>query len=214
MTSTLIFGGTFDPVHYGHIRSARLLLDFFEEARLVMIPCQVPPHRPQPAVNAWHRANMLNLAVSEDQMICVDDCELHREGKSFTFDTLKLYRARFPDEPLFFVLGYDSWVTLTTWYRWQELTDLAHLIVLTRPGGRIVESEELRLCSVGKVVDLDAISCNSGNVIRLTLEQFDISATRVREALVGRQDIAEWVPVPVMNYIAENNLYRDIHVST
>ena len=77
-----------------------------------------------------------------------------------------------------------------------------------------MESEELRLWSVGKVVDLDAISCNSGNVIRLTLEQFDISATRVREALVGRQDIAEWVPVAVMKYISENHLYRDMHVST
>ena len=214
MTTTLIFGGTFDPVHNGHIRSARTLLDFFEEARLVMIPCQVPAHRPQPEVNAWHRANMLNLAVSDDQMIFVDDCELHREGKSFTFDTLKLYRAQFPDEPLFFILGYDSWVTLTTWYRWQELTDLAHLIVLTRPGGNVVESEELRLWSAGKVVDLDEISRNSGNVIRLTLEQFDISATWVREALVGGQDIAEWVPAAVMNYISENRLYRDRHVST
>ena len=214
MTATLIFGGTFDPVHFGHIGSARSLLDFFDEARLVMIPCKVPPHRPQPAVNGLHRANMLNLAVSDDQMIWVDDCELHREGKSFTFDTLRLYRARFPDAPLFFVLGYDSWVTLTTWYRWQELTDLAHLIVLSRPGGRVVESDELRLWSLGKVINPDAISLKSGNVIRLTLEQFDISATRVREALVARQDIAEWLPAAVINYISENQLYRDRHVST
>ena len=103
MTATLIFGGTFDPVHYGHVRSAKALCDQFDDAKVVMIPCQIPPHRPQPAAPGEDRLRMLELATENEPDITVDDIELKREGKSFTFDTLAEYRAKVGEQPLYFV---------------------------------------------------------------------------------------------------------------
>lgn len=214
MTATLIFGGTFDPVHFGHVLSARALGECFDDARVVMIPCQVPPHRSQPAVKARHRLKMLELAVAEEPMITVDDCELKREGKSFTFDTLSMYRAQLPDTPLCFVLGNDSWVTLTTWYRWRELINLAHLVVLARPGETVAESDELQDWAAGRLAEPDVISRQAGSVVKLTLEQFDISATNVRKALSEGQSVSDYVPADVINYITENQLYRNTHDRT
>ena len=214
MTATLIFGGTFDPVHFGHLRSALALLDLFDDAQLVMIPCQIPPHRPQPAADEKHRLNMLNLAVEEERSITIDDCELRREGKSFTFDTLRMYRKRWPDAPHYFVLGGDAWVTLTTWYRWQELINFAHLTVLTRPGEPMIESPELKSWAGPITAELDAISAKAGNVVRLTLKPIEMSATAVRTALAEGRSVADCVPNNVINYIQANRLYRKSHDGT
>ena len=214
MTTTLIFGGTFDPVHYGHLCSARSLLGLFHDAQLVMIPCQIPPHRSRPVVHAKHRLIMLNKAVGEERSIIVDDCELKRKGLSYTFDTLKIYRELRPEAPLYFVLGSDAWVTLTTWYRWQELVNFSHLVVLTRPGESFQEPPELRNWAEPKTAELEHISAKAGSVIRLTLEQVDLSATAVRAALAKGNSVAEWVPKNVMDYIKENRLYRKPHDST
>ena len=211
MTVTLIFGGTFDPVHFGHLRSALALLDLFDDAQLVMIPCEIPPHRPRPAANGKHRLNMLNLAVEEERSIVIDDCELRREGESFTFDTLRMYRKRWSDAPLYFVLGSDAWVTLTSWYRWQELINFAHLTVLNRPGEPVSESPELNSWAGPITAELGAISGKAGNVVRLTLEQFEMSATAVRTALARGRSVADCVPKNVINYIQANRLYRNSH---
>ena len=213
MTATLIFGGTFDPVHFGHLRSAHRVLELFREAKLVMIPCQIPPHRSQPAVHGKHRLNMLNMAVGEERSITVDDCELKRIGKSYTFDTLKIYRKRWPETPLYFLLGSDAWVTLTTWYRWQELINFSHLVVLTRPGESVAESSELRNWAEPKTAELSHISAKAGNVVRLTLEQVELSATVVRAAMAQGQSVAGWIPNNVIDYIRTNRLYRNQHES-
>ena len=208
MTTTLIFGGTFDPVHFGHILSARALLEYFHDARLVMIPCQIPPHRAQPAAQGKHRLNMLKMAVEKEKYITIDDCELKREGKSYTYDTLKMFRKRLPDKGIYFVLGSDAWATLTEWYRWQELINHAHLLVLARPGDFVSESAILSAWAGPRTLELKQISAKAGNVIRLTLDQVEISASLIREALTRGQSISSWVPNNVANYIHRNLLYR------
>ena len=214
MTTTLIFGGTFDPVHYGHLRSARSLLGLFHDAQLVMIPCQIPPHRSRPVVQARHRLMMLNKAVGEERSIIVDDCELKRKGTSYTFDTLKMYRERWPEAPLYFVLGSDAWVTLTTWYRWHELVNYSHLVVLTRPGQSFQEPSELCNWAEPKTAELENISAKAGHVIRLKLEQVELSATAVRAALAQGESVADWIPKNVIDYIQKYRLYRNPYDST
>ena len=125
-----------------------------------------------------------------------------------------MYRAQLPDTPLCFVLGNDSWVTLTTWYRWRELINLAHLVVLARPGETVAESDELQDWAAGRLAEPDVISRKAGSVVKLTLEQFDISATNVRKALSEGQSVSDYVPADVINYITENQLYRNTHDRT
>lgn len=207
MTPTLVFGGTFDPVHNGHIRSAKALLKEFKDAKLVMIPCQIPPHRPQPIASAQARLAMLNLAVEGDAQISVDDCELEREGKSLTVDTLTAYREAEPEAALYFVMGSDAWVTLPGWYRWQELTDLAHLIVLTRPGEQVDEPGELEDWANGKETSLDQVEGKAGNIVKLTLEQVPVSATCVRRAIHEGRGVNDLLTAKVIHYIDQEKLY-------
>lgn len=208
MTSTLVFGGTFDPVHFGHLRSALALLACFDEARLVMIPCQIPPHRPQPAASAIDRLEMLRLAAGETDLE-VDDCELKREGPSFTFDTLTAYRQSVGESPLYFVMGSDAWVTLPDWFRWEELCDVAHLIILTRPGEVIEEPLQLKSWADPRRASLEAsqnLTC--GRIIALTLVQVPVSATAIRQAIENEQSIDAMVPEAVGRYIEFRDLYR------
>ena len=125
-----------------------------------------------------------------------------------------MYRAQLPDTPLCFVLGNDSWVTLTTWYRWRELINLAHLVVLARPGETVAESDELQDWAAGRLAEPHVISRKAGSVVKLTLEQFDISATNVRKALSEGQSVSDYVPADVINYITQNQLYRNTHDRT
>ncbi len=214
MTTTLIFGGTFDPVHFGHLRSARALLKLFHDARLVMIPCQIPSHRDQPVAEGKHRLNMLNMAVEDEKSITVDDCELERTGTSYTYDTLQNFRKRYPDSDIYFVMGTDAWLTLTTWYFWKELINYSHLLVLARPGNYDSESPILEAWAEPRILEFDQVSAKAGNVVKLTLTQMEISATLIRKALSKGESIAEWVPDDVIEYIQKNRLYRDFNDRT
>ena len=208
MTTALIFGGTFDPVHLGHLLSARSLLELFDDARLIMVPCQIPPHRMLPKAAGTHRLNMLKIAVEDEKSILVDECEVNREGKSYTYDTLTMFRKRWPDARLYFVLGSDSWATLTEWYRWRELTNYAHLAVLARPGQSVIESLILKDWAEPKTLELNQVSAKAGNVVKLRLKQVEISATLIRESLSKRQSVENWLPDKVANYIEKNRLYN------
>ncbi len=208
MSETLIFGGTFDPVHVGHIRSAKALQQALDGIHLAMIPCQVPPHRPTPAATPDQRLEMLKLAVADETGISVDDCELHRTDRSYTVDTLRSYRER-TSGMLGFVMGLDSWLTLPTWRDWQRLCDYAHLIVLMRPGSDAQEPEVLadwslsrRVDSLGQLRDLQ-----HGHVCHVTLAQIDVSATQVRAAVASEQDVSTLLHPNVASYIATHGLY-------
>ena len=213
MKCTLLFGGTFDPIHYGHICSAKALLEKFDESSLVMVPCRIPPHRPQPMASAGDRLQMLKLAVAEESGLEVDDCELKRQGPTYTFDTLSAYRKKTGCEsPLYFVLGHDAWVTLPTWYRWVELVDLAHLIVLGRPGQFADEPEELKNWVQDRRVTLeDSQSEPCGKVVGINLAPIHISATAARRALACGRPVDDMVPKPVERYIVERQLYVTEH---
>ena len=210
MNSTLVFGGTFDPVHKGHIESVCAVARLLGDVDVYLVPCQIPAHRPTPAASPEARLKMLQLAVASQDRIFVDDCELRREGTSYTVDTLLGYRERVGESgPLLFLMGRDSWVTLPGWHRWEALTDLAHLLILERPGTDQDSPGVLRKWLKTRQVQApeEMMSSSSGKVCFLSLDQIDVSASGLREAIAKGSSIEGNVNPLVMNYIRQHNLY-------
>ncbi|MGV0034431.1 MAG: nicotinate-nucleotide adenylyltransferase [Candidatus Azotimanducaceae bacterium WSBS_2022_MAG_OTU7] len=210
MNSTLVFGGTFDPVHRGHIESVCAVARLLADVDVYLVPCQIPAHRPTPAASPEDRLRMLELAVGSQDRFFVDDCELRREGTSYTFDTLQGYREKVGESAsLLFLMGFDSWVTLSGWYRWEELTDLAHLLILERPGAGQDSPDVLRRWLEPRQIQepKEMMKRASGNVCFLSLDQINVSASGLREAIVQGSSIDEDVNPFVKNYIRQHNLY-------
>ena len=132
-----IFGGTFDPVHYGHLRSALEVKEIFGLSEVRLIPSAQPPHREQPAASALMRLHMLDLAIKNQQGLTIDTRELTRSGASYMVDTLKSLRQELKNEPLLLFIGSDAFNQLKTWHQWQHLFEYAHIVVMTRPGFEI-----------------------------------------------------------------------------
>lgn len=219
----VIFGGTFDPVHNGHIQSAVAIRELLGVEAVKLVPCKIPPHRGIPSADAKDRLSMLQIGVKGLAGIEIDDRELCREGTSYTFDTLKSYRQEIGEElPLIFTLGLDAFQTLSKWYRWQELCDLAHLLVLTRPledtsanPGQSASPEpavpsELMAWSCGKNCHEPSrlMEQPAGYVCRLSLVQVAVSATMVRERYSRGEEPRELVPEVVNRYIKARRLYE------
>lgn len=212
MAVTLLMGGTFDPVHVGHVDSARALRSLFGNVRVVLIPSKIPPHRNVPAAEPEQRFAMLRLALATETTLECDDCELKREGHSYTFDTLSEYREKIGNQPLVFVMGLDAWLTLPTWHNWKDLCELAHLLVMMRPGSETQsEPEVLREWASGKLVDEPEILATkpAGCICHVTLPQVDVSATAVRKAIREGADTLKMLHPDVTDYIARQGLYLD-----
>ena len=133
--SLAIFGGTFDPIHFGHLRTALELMQRLEFDELRMLPCHMPPHRDNPLAAPSQRLGMLQLAVQEVSELGVDDREIERGGVSYMVDTLQSFRDELgASVSLSLVVGMDSFLTLPKWYEWERIPDLAHIVVVARPG--------------------------------------------------------------------------------
>lgn len=189
-----ILGGTFDPVHIGHLRVAWEAAEALD-AQVRLMPAQVPPHRPAPVASAAQRVRMLQLALAGQQRLMLDTRELERAGPSYTFDTLRSLRAEFGDSrPLILLLGADAFAGLPSWHRWRELFELAHIVVLTRPGHGAALPEELAVAVAPRRVDsaraLHDIA--AGHVFDLAVTPLEISASQVR-ALLAAGNEPRWL---------------------
>lgn len=190
MRAIAILGGTFDPVHVGHLRVAWEAADAFD-AQVHLIPARVPPHRPPPIASAQQRVRMLELALAGQDRLQLDTRELDREGPSYTFDTLRSLRAEYGDgRSMILLLGADAFAGLPSWHRWRELFDLAHIAVLTRPGHTATWSQELCAAADPRRAE-DALRLReipAGCVFALPVTPLEISASQIRALLVaGRQ---------------------------
>jgi nicotinate-nucleotide adenylyltransferase len=184
-----IFGGTFDPIHLGHLcvawEAAELL-----DAEVLMMPAGLPPHRPPPIASAAQRLAMLQVALRGQSRLIPDGRELAREGASYTVDTLAGLRAEQGDRPLVLLLGADAFAGLPGWHEWQRLFELAHIGVLSRPGEQAPLPEALHRELAGRRAD-DAAALRlapAGCVIELAVTPLEISSTRIRQLLgAGRE---------------------------
>jgi nicotinate-nucleotide adenylyltransferase len=213
-----IYGGTFDPVHQGHIEIARRVTRLFEIDEFLLVPARVAPHKVDRAVSsAFHRYAMLALATNDEPRISVSTVELDSAGPQYTVDTLARFRSSYEGPiDLAFVLGADSWSELTTWREWQRLITLANLIVVTRPGFEIrtdhVDSE-----TASRITDLRGAEHReispSGNEHKIYITdavQLAVSATEIRQAAANdEQKLDSLVPPEVATYIRKYRLYRN-----
>ena len=206
-----IFGGTFDPVHFGHLRIALELAQHLELRELRFLPCGRPPHRGAPAAAARDRLNMLRLAVTGQNGFTIDERELRRSGPSYMVDSLQSLREEQGARPLCLLLGSDAFQALDTWHRWEHLIELAHLVVAHRPGVAGAPSTAvaslLERCRVDEVRALRRRP--AGAILMVPVTQLDISGTRIRELVRAGLSPRYLLPEPVLEYIWREGLYRE-----
>lgn len=205
-----ILGGTFDPVHNGHLRPVLELLEDLELAEVRFIPASQPPHRNQPIAKSKQRLAMLKLAIANQPGFVLDERELSREGPSYMVDTLHSLRSELGNRSLCLVLGMDAFEGLPKWHRWREIPDLVHLLIIHRPGSGLSSSEVLvELLGERKLHHSGALRERpAGGILFHPVTQLDISASRIREILAQGRSPRYLLPEPVWSYIREQGLYQ------
>ena len=209
-----IFGGTFDPIHFGHLRPALELKEQLGLESVHLIPCHVPPHRGQPHASAEQRRVMLELAIADEPSLLCDSRELQRPGPSYMVDTLRSLRRQYGESrPLCLIIGGDAFFGLPGWYHWQELIQLAHIVVAHRPGWLL--NEEALDTSLRELLNRNRASGAQqltatafGALLLQSVTQLDISATEIRRCIAAGGSANYLLPQPVWDYIRQQNLYQ------
>ena len=206
-----IFGGTFDPIHYGHLRTALELSQRLALVRVHFIPCANPPHRDAPMTSAALRLRMVEAAVAEQPNFIADDRELKRNGVSYTVDTLASLRADYPQESLCLVLGMDAFLHLPKWHRWRELFDLAHVVIAHRPGWQVPDSGTLgALLRERRTSSPEELAAQrAGRVHVEAVTQLEISSTDLRASIRRGLDPRFLMPEAVRKIIIETECYAE-----
>ena len=205
-----IFGGTFDPVHFGHLRAATEAKEKLAIQDFRLLPAGNPPHRKGTYANGCHRLAMLRLAVADHPDIAVDDREVQRGGASYMADTLQDIRHQSGDYPLLLFVGQDAANRLDTWHRWKDLFDLAHVIIMTRPQSPHAYSPELAgIIQARETSDKDDLYASpQGRVYYLEVTQLAISSTDIRSQVNAGLSPRFLLPDRILGYIHYHGLYR------
>ncbi|RZV37586.1 MAG: nicotinate-nucleotide adenylyltransferase [Chromatiales bacterium] len=204
-----VFGGTFDPIHYGHLRSAFEMLQAlrFEEVRF--IPCGDPPHRGVTYANAQQRMRLVECAIEGQPGFVADDRELRRDGPSYTIDTLHSLREEFPDRSIGLIVGMDAFLGLPGWHRWDEILDVAHIVVAHRPGWKApdigVLGEMITEHGTHRVAKLHDATHGSIHIHAVT--QLEIASTEIRELVGAGRDPRFLMPDEVRDAILDMKIY-------
>ncbi len=206
-----ILGGTFDPIHLGHINLALAAYHQLELSQIRFIPVHIPPHRTMPIASADQRKSMLEAALNNYDELTLDCREIERNETSYSIDTLQSLRTELPLTPLCLILGRDAFNKVDTWHRWQDLLDHAHIIVANRPGARPSLSDEARAwLEKHQTDDVNTIrQTQAGSIFCVEIPLLDISSTAIRKAVADKQDVKQWLHPSTINYIEEHQLYQD-----
>lgn len=204
------FGGTFDPIHLGHLRLALELKQRLALDEMRLLPCYIPPHRAAPGADAQQRLKMLQLALADCAELRWDSRELQRENPSYTYDTLRELRTELGvDVSLSWCMGMDSFASLYSWHRWQELIELAHLVVIARPGWEMPTQGLVADLIAQHRAGVDAIrTASAGKLVILEQRLLPISATEIRAQIQAGESPQFLVPDAVWSYIRAQGLYR------
>lgn len=204
-----LFGGTFDPVHCGHLHAAVQVCEALRIDELRLVLSARPAHRGGPGATIAHRWEMLQLACDDDRRLIADDLEIRRDGPSFTVSTLTTLKAQQPAETLVWVIGSDAYRLLPQWYEWQKMGSLANIVVLQRPGHGLEMNADLRAFTAKRQVDTLQES-SVGRVLLLDNEMQSISARQIRSIVAAGGCTDHLLPAAVATYISHHGLYGGI----
>jgi nicotinate-nucleotide adenylyltransferase len=204
-----IFGGTFEPIHFGHLRTAFELLQSLRLSEMRFMPAGNPPHREVTIASAEQRLEMVQAATQGQPGFVVDDREIRREGLSYSVDTMRTLRADFPERALCLIVGMDAFLGLPKWHQWRELLELAHLVVAHRPGWRAPSMGPLGELLVdrgtGRINDLH--EARAGCIYIHAVTQLEISSTEVRKLIAAGRDPRYLMPDAVRAIIEKTGCY-------
>lgn len=210
-----LFGGTFDPIHFGHLRLATEVAEAFRLEQVIFLPAGLPYHRGRSAhATNDQRLTMVKLATARDARFDVDDRELRREGPTYTYDTLvEIRKERGPDMPLVFLTGSDAFAKIDTWHRWTELFDLAHFVIAIRAGDEAWQSKgpgtfPKEAWPRITLNQREMLSAPSGKIMTFFMTSIAISSTAVRTLAGEGASIRYLTPDPVVEFVRSHDLYK------
>jgi nicotinate-nucleotide adenylyltransferase len=212
-----VLGGTFDPVHFGHLDAAEAAQRALGLEQMCLVPAHDPPHRPtDPRASDFHRFALIALAVADRPSWRVSDAELRRQGASYTFDTLRTLQGEgWRPAQIFFVLGADAFAEIATWYRFPAVLDEANFVVVSRPGTSLDAALARTTVLASRVRRTDAQYASDGTgIFPVEAQTRDISSSAIRARLAAGLSIADLVPAPVARHIVGHHLYGavdDLH---
>jgi nicotinate-nucleotide adenylyltransferase len=209
-----IFGGTFNPIHLGHLRSAEEIRETFTLDRMYFVPAARPPHRSgDTLVSAVHRLKMVELAIADNPFFQASAVELERTGPSYSVDTIRSFRQTFEPDSLFFIVGFDAFREIHTWKEYASIPWLCHLIVTSRPGVSTPPLEQFLPVALQSTLWYDPVQkmyrhTSGHSLIFHEIHGLHISASQVRALLRQSKSIRYLIPSTVAAYIADNSLYQ------
>ena len=216
-----IFGGTFNPVHWGHVRTALEIKNALQLSKMLLVPCGIPPHREQPDVSSELRLAMLRAAIAIEAFagLTIDDRELKRAGPSYTVDTLQSICDETPEQSIALCVGADAFLKLHTWHQWQRLFDFAHIIVTHRPGWPIDTIKQQASMELQGAIDnrwVEDITQlkqkKSGFILQQRVTEIDVSSSEIRRCVANNESISELVPEGVAEIIQQGLVIRPASV--
>jgi nicotinate-nucleotide adenylyltransferase len=207
-----ILGGTFNPIHHGHLRLALELYERLDLAKVLLIPSAHPPHRAQPSVSSQRRLEMVRAAIMGVEGLSVDDREVRRQAVSYTVDTLDSLREEYPHRPLCLILGMDAFLGLPSWHEWERLITLAHLLVVCRPDTPTkIPEKHLLQNFFNKYQTLSANNFKKQTAGMIWMEEIPalaISATQIRDLIATGKNPHYLLPPAALDIINTHHLYR------
>jgi nicotinate-nucleotide adenylyltransferase len=210
-----LFGGTFDPIHYGHLRGAEEMLEIFKLNRIIFVPSSRPPHKLEGEITSfYHREQMIRLAIEGNVNFSFSEVENLRAGKSYSVETVEYILAKYLENlELYFIVGQDAFQAITTWKDWEKLLLLCNFAVMTRPGyedvklDKILPQDFAARFSYDKKID--GFKGPTGHAIYFRHVSFlDISSSRIREMIKANKSARYLMPDAVRQYILKNSLYK------
>ncbi len=212
-----ILGGTFNPIHYGHLAAAEEIHDRLKLDQILFVPCFIPPHKQEGDIPpAVQRLEMVRLAIAGNAHFAVSDIEVKRGGRSYTVDTVEALRSIHPAAELYFMTGLDSFLEIQSWNHWEKLLTQCAFVVLSRPGYRFCDLQKIDFMQAGEREfaamdrgDCDQMTVRPGpfTIILEMIPHYDISSTDIRKRVRQARTIKYLLPEAVEHYIITNKLY-------
>ncbi|ETA84465.1 nicotinate (nicotinamide) nucleotide adenylyltransferase [Eikenella corrodens] len=199
MPSIGLFGGTFDPIHNGHLHIARSFADELDLESVILLPAGDPYHKTTPRTAAHHRLAMAEIAAQADSRLAVSDCDIVRQGATYTHDTVQIFHQHFPAAELWLLIGMDSLLQLHTWHRWQNLVRQCRIAAAPRPGSSLAQAP-------APLQNWLAEALPQGRLHILQAEPLPISSSQIRQQL-ATQHTSPDIPPEVLGYIRQHQLY-------